>query len=117
MKLDSAVFYTNDVEKSVDFFKNVVGLKLEYLQEDEFASFKFSNGVRLSIKKAYEEREKPGAQTIFIEVDNAGKLFEEMNKKGKVSFCKKLTKEKWGVEFAVFDPDRNKVEFLERHLS
>lgn len=113
MKLDSVVLYSNDIEKVTDFYKNVVGLEIDYRQGDKFVSFKFSNGVRLGIKKAVEEREIPGAQTFFIGVDDAEAIYEELKKK-KVDFHKKLTVETWGTEFAILDPDKNKVEFLQR---
>jgi catechol 2,3-dioxygenase-like lactoylglutathione lyase family enzyme len=113
MKLDSAVFYTNDLEKVVDFYKNKIGLEVEYINEGRFASFKFGNGVRLGIKKALEEREKPGSQTIFIEEQNVEKLYGKY-KKEKISFYKELKEESWGTEFAILDPDGNKIEFLKR---
>ena len=116
MKLDSTVLYSNDIEKVTDFYKNIVGLELDYRQGDNFVSFKFTNGVRLGIKKAVEKREKPGAQTFFIRVDDAKATYEEMKKK-KVNFHKKLTEESWGIEFAILDPDKNKVEFLQRKQS
>jgi len=113
MKLDSTVIYSNDIEESVKFYRDIIGLELDYQQGDKFASFKFSNGVRLGIKKAVEEREKPGAQTFFIGVDNANEVYEKMKGK-KLSFYKELTIEFWGTEFAILDPDGNKVEFLQR---
>lgn len=113
MKLDSAVFYTNDLEKVVDFYEDKIGLEVDYISEGKFASFKFTNGVRLGIKKAVEEREKPGSQTIFIEEPNVEKLYEKYKKEG-MDFYKDLKEESWGIEFAILDPDGNKIEFLRR---
>ncbi len=114
MKLDSAVLYTNDVGKAIEFYRDFVGLELDYQQEGKFASFRFENGVRLVIKKAVEEREKPGSQTIFIQVDNVEELYEKFKLDG-AKFYKELKTEKWATEFAILDPDRNKVEFLKRN--
>ena len=75
MDLDSTVLYSNNIEEVTKFYQDVVGLELDYRQGDKFVSFKFSNGVRLGIKKAVENREKPGAQTFFIGVDDAGNYF------------------------------------------
>lgn len=113
MKLDSAVLYSNDIEAVTKFYKDVIGLELDYRRRDQFVSFKFSNGVRLGIKKAIEKREKPGAQTFFIGVDNVKEIYEKMKKKN-VNFYKELTEQSWGTEFAILDPDKNKVEFLQR---
>ena len=35
-------------------------------------------------------------------------------KKKDVEFYKELTEESWGIEFAILDPDKNKVEFIQR---
>lgn len=35
-------------------------------------------------------------------------------KEKKVEFYKELTEESWGIEFAILDPDENKVEFVQR---
>ncbi len=70
MKLHSAVFYTNNIDAVYDFYINKLGLELDYRQDEKFISFKLSNKVKLGIKKATEDREIPGAQTIFLEVDD-----------------------------------------------
>ena len=112
MKLDSAVFYSNDIDKVTDFYKNIIGLEVVYKREDKFVSFKLSNGVKLGIKKAIEEREKPGAQTIFIAVDNIEEQYEKF-KNLDSTFYKELKVESWGKEFAILDPDGNKLEFVQ----
>jgi predicted enzyme related to lactoylglutathione lyase len=76
MNLDSAVFYTNNIEEVAKFYQNFLGLKLDYKTPDRFVQFSFENGVKLGIKKAREEREKPGAQTIFIQAEDIEKLYE-----------------------------------------
>lgn len=114
MNLDSAVFYSNDLQKAVDFYTNVIGLKIEYQQGDKFVSFTFPNGTRLGIKKAVEEREKPGGQTIFISVENIKELYKKF-KQMNLLFVKELTDEKWGENFAILDSDNNKIEFVKRH--
>ena len=112
MKLDSAVFYTNNLEKVISFYRDIVGLDIEYIQENKFASFKFKNG-RLGIKQAKEEREIPGHQTVFIEIENIEKTYNEFKAKG-IIFLKELTQENWATNFSFFDPDGNKVQFIKR---
>ena len=113
MKLDSAVFYTNDIEKTKEFYQNFLGLKLDYVTPDKFVQFSFENGVKLGIKKVREEREKPGTGTIFVSIDSVGELYEEYKQK-EVMFYKELTVQDWGTEFSILDPDGNKVLFLQR---
>lgn len=115
MDIDSAVFYSNDIEKVVEFYRDVIRLELEYQQDNKYVSFLFSNGVRLGIKRAVEEREIPGAQTVFIAIDDAEKVYKEMQSK-KVDFHKPLSYMKgYGHNFAIYDPDKNKVEFIQRN--
>ncbi len=113
MNLDSVVFYTNDIPTIVDFYANKIGLELEYQQEEKYVSFKFGNDVRLGIKKAVEEREKPGAQTLFIGVVDAQKEYATAKDKG-LNILKELTEQSWGTEFSILDPDGNKIEYLQR---
>lgn len=113
MKLDSAVFYTNDLEKALEFYRDFLGLKVNYVTEEKFAEFQFDNGVRLGIKKAEEEREKPGAQTIFVVAEDIEEQYKHFKEVG-AKFYKELKIEPWAIEFAIIDPDGNKVEFLKR---
>lgn len=113
MKLDSAVLYTNDILRITKFYCDVIGLELVYQAGDKFVQFKFANGVGLGIKKVVEEREVPGHQTIFVATEDIEADFKKMKERG-VEFRKELTKEDWGLQFSVLDPDKNKVEFIQR---
>lgn len=60
MNFDSAIFYSNDIEKVISFYEGKLGLELDENQDGKYVSFKFANGVKLGIKKAMEDREVPG---------------------------------------------------------
>lgn len=113
MKLDSAVFYTNNLDKAIKFYRDFLKLKVNYITPGRYAEFQFENGVNLGIKKAKEKREKSGSQTVFIVAENIEKQFEYFKNKDAV-ILKKLTEENWGLEFSILDPDGNKIEFLHR---
>jgi predicted enzyme related to lactoylglutathione lyase len=114
MVLDSAVLYTNNIEEAVKFYRDFLGMKVDYVTPDRFAQFAFDNGVKLGIKKAKEEREKPGAQTIFVQVEKIEEVYKKFKEAG-ANFCKELKIESWATEFAILDPDGNKVEFVKRN--
>jgi predicted enzyme related to lactoylglutathione lyase len=116
MDLDSAVFYTNDIDKIIDYYISKLSLKLEYSTPGRFASFIFPNGARLSIKKAIEEREIPGAQSVFIAVTGIEDLYKEIKEKG-LEIRKELTYKDYGIEFDILDLDKNKVVFIQRKKS
>jgi len=114
MNLDTAIFYTKSISEIVRFYQNVLGLKLEDQNGDYYASFMFPNGSKLGIKKADKERELTGAQTVVISIgsDIEG-LYKTMQDKN-IPIYKELTTQDWGKNFAILDPDKNKVEFVER---
>jgi len=116
MKLDSAVFYSNDIPEIVKYYIEQIGLMLEYQQGEKYASFPLDGGVRLGIKKTSEEREVPGAQTIFLAVDDAEAAYKKAQDK-KLNICKELVDQPWGIEFSVLDHDNNKILFIQRKQS
>jgi len=113
MKLDSAIFYTTSINKIANFYTNLIELKVEYRDGDDYVSFLFDNGVRLGIKKANIDREKVGSQSIIVQVENIEDIYQKLRQKD-INFCEKLSKESWGITFSIFDLDNNKIEFLER---
>lgn len=113
MKLHSAVFYSNDLEKVKTFYLDILGLKLDYEHPQQFVSFWFSNEVRLGIKLKKEEREIAGAGTVFIEVENIEQLYEDMKQK-QVVILKELVRQDWATNFSILDPDKNKIQFVQQ---
>lgn len=112
MKLYSVIFYTKNLDRIIKFYRDEIGLEVDYIQEGKFVSFKLENG-RLGIKQAKEEREVPGHQTVFIEVDDIGKTYNQFKEKD-ISFRKELTKEDWATNFSLLDPDSNKLQFIHK---
>lgn len=112
MKLDSAIFYTNNLGKAVSFYKDLIGLEVDYIQEGKFASFKLENG-NLGIKQTKEKREIPGHQTVFIEVEDIENKYNQFKAKG-INFRKELIKEDWSTNFSFLDPDGNKLQFISK---
>jgi predicted enzyme related to lactoylglutathione lyase len=112
MKLDSAIFYTVDLERSVEFYKDIVGLDLDFHTEGKFAAFRFEGGVKLGIKQKVEEREVPGMQSIIIEYDDLEAKYNEI--KDNVEIYKPLHEESFGMNFSFLDLDGNKVVFMNR---
>ena len=112
MKLHSAVFYTNNIDEVERFYNKTLGLEIEYRSGNKFISLIFPNKVRLGIKKASEDREVPGKQTIFIEVKDIDNWYAKA-KDLKLNILKELTEESWATNFSVLDPDKNKVQFIQ----
>lgn len=112
MKLHSAIFYTQDIDSLDDFYTNKLGLQLDYRTGDKFISFCLSNTVKLGIKKATEAREIPGAQTVFLEVDDVNEWYKKAQSMG-LNILKELTEENWATNFSILDPDKNKIQIIQ----
>lgn len=115
LDLDSAVFYTKDMKKVIDFYTNKLGLKLEFNENDYFVSFIFPSGKKLGIRQEKGERERAGHQTVFLSVDDIEKEFENIKRSGGFNIYRELENHSWGKAFAIMDPDNNKIEFVEKN--
>lgn len=113
MNLDSAVFYSHNIEKVTSFYRDVLGLKIDY-KTDNFVSFIFPNGARLGIKNKSNDREVPGHQTVFITVKDIESWFNKCKTNLRLVIHKDLETKLWGREFSILDPDKNKVLFIAR---
>ncbi len=112
MKLDSAILFTDNMERSVRFYGDVMGFKVDYIQ-DGFSSFIFPNGAKVGIKVPTKDREVPGHQTVFIATDDIEESLGEIKAKN-LELYEDLSEMKgWGKYFSVLDPDGNKVLFIE----
>jgi predicted enzyme related to lactoylglutathione lyase len=88
-------------------------LGLEFAFGDEkFVAFKLGDAL-LGIKISEYEREIPGHQTIILDVENVWELYESSRNKG-IKIYKELSSEDWGDNFAILDPDGNKIEFTQK---
>lgn len=114
MEFDSAIFYSNDLERTINFYSKIIGLKIEYQQGNKYVSFKFPNEVRLGIKTADSNREIPGSQTIIIAIKNIDDIYKRL-KEQNVPMYLDITNESWGRTFSILDPDNNRIEFLKRN--
>lgn len=111
MQLDSAIFYTKDLNKTVEFYRDTLGFEVDYVQENRFASFNLG-GAKLGIKQAKEEREVPGHQTIFVSIPDIEKFYQEIQQK-QLNILKSLTHDDWATNFSILDPDGNKIQFIQ----
>ena len=115
MKINYAIFYTENLERITHFYENILGLELFSFKEEKFVSFKLGNGL-FGIKKKVEEREIPGYQSVIISVENIQELYNSYQKKDLIWY-KRLTNQEWGVNFAILDPDGNKFEIVQEKKS
>ena len=107
--IDNIFYFVSNMERSIDFYKNTLGLKLVY--ESEYWCGFDVNGTTLGIHQIEENREKEidlsniGGQVTFA-VDNVHKAYEELKNKG-VKFITKVMEDPWADLAKFIDPDGN----------
>jgi predicted enzyme related to lactoylglutathione lyase len=113
MRTAYTIFYTEDIERITNFYRDTLGLEIEELRQNSFVSFKLENGL-LGIKNKVEEREIPGSQTIIVSVNNIDEIYKEFKEKDLIWY-KDLIKQDWGTNFAILDPDGNKFDVVQNN--
>lgn len=113
MKLAYGIFYTKDMAVASKFYAEMIGLEKAF-GDHRFAAFKIGDAL-LGIQIVENSREVPGHQSIVIEVPNIYELNDVLKAKT-LNFAQEITAADWGTNFAIIDPDGNKVEFFQKNL-
>lgn len=112
-KLFAICLLVNDFDNSVAFYKETLGLKVNYT-EGKFANFKLE-GTELAVfeKEAAvamfprKYMKKSGGFLIGIQVENLSQACKKLKKKG-IKFFEGPKETPWGQKVAYFhDPDEN----------
>jgi len=113
-KITHAEILVSDIERSIEWYRQVLGLRLIHHSHDQrWAEFD-TEGTRLSL---YEPRENQrdlrkaiGSHTgVVFGVEDLQAAYKDLAAKG-VTFAIPPRKEPWGGEMAVFlDPDGNSL--------
>ncbi len=108
------------VERSIDFYSNKLGLKVELDAAPAFAMIRVGEGTIGLL--ALKEAQKGGAdettplqkRAIHVEfsTDDLDTLYKELNSKG-VEFHQPPHDEPWERSMTAFDPDGYSVEFAQ----
>lgn len=110
MKLAYAILYTADLNRAVSYYRESLDLRVIEIS-DAFASLSLDNCI-LGIKVSSEPREVPGAQTVILSSAKIQALYERVLGSGG-DLVTPMNNAEWGRNFAIADPDGNKVEFVE----
>lgn len=111
MKIAYAILYTSEIDRAVRFYRMLLNEEPRSYDE-RFAEFQIGEAL-LGLKKSAEQREIPGHQTVILEcrdIETVYKLCAAEN----IPIAKTLSTESWGRNFAILDPDTNKVEFVQQ---
>ena len=114
MKLKNPMLVVSDIDKSVDFYKNILGL---HVISDFGANKTLTGGLALQTLESW--REFIGTDDISFGGNNAEVYFEEDNfdnfaeklKKSNIEYVHPVIEHRWGQRVVRFyDPDRHIIE-------
>lgn len=103
-KIGAIILLVSNMEHSLDFYKNTLGLPLKS-SSPTWIEF-FSNGTVLALhpmKKIKQGKSKTGVLIGFM-VSDMDQIYQELKKKN-VKFLKEPREEKFGKHAIILDPD------------
>lgn len=112
-RLNSAIFYVNDISKSLDFYTNVLGFEL-IENQGKFVRLKIGseNGSFLALNVEHREFQIVGKQTISVESTDIESDYRKLQSLG-VKIFDELQHHSWGKYFAIEDLDGNHIDITE----
>ncbi len=111
-KLGAIILLVADMKKSIEFYKDILGLPLKY-QSEEWTEF-FSNGTILALRAAKEREKTKSALTML-----AGFMINDLDatvkrlKENKVKFFKEPREEPFGKHAIFEDPDNHLISIAQ----
>ena len=113
MELDHVYYWTTDIDRSVKFYEDVVGLKLARRDDGNWALFE-AGPVHLALHGAIEGRPfQAGGATAVFKVDDLDTARAALEERG-ATFAEHVGEVQGFARFASFqDPDGNVVQIIE----
>jgi len=109
-RINPILLFVRDFERSLRFYKDVLGLKVQSLEDvhEEFASFRVG-GIVFAIHGGHR-RSGRGPVALHFEVADCRTAYRRLRRRG-VRFPRPPEKMPWGSVTALFrDPDGNELE-------
>ncbi len=97
--------YASDLERSLAFYRDVLGLRLERHPHDEhWAEVAFANGTRFALHRAtHRPPHAPATVEVSFEVEDVDAAVERLRAAG--ATVTQVMHEPWGSLATVVDPD------------
>ena len=119
MKIGFVRIFVTDFKKSLGFYTNTLGMKLDYADDSHWTQFKTGEDVSLAIESSPADRTEQGSRVVgrfvgvTLMVENIAATYQQLSGKG-VEFAGKPEKQAWGGTLAhLKDPDGNVLTLME----
>lgn len=113
-KVGAVILLVSDMDRSVDFYKNVLGLELKS-KSNEWIEFVKSGTVIALHPTKFKNLKKDGVM-IGFKVSNLDDVYKKLKGKN-VKFVKELKEEEFGKHTIIQDPDGYMISIVEMKLS
>lgn len=113
-KIGAVILLVRDIKKSIEFYRDVLGMQLKRESEDWVELSKGSSTVLAlhPARKSPENTQKHTGMLVGFNVTDLQDVCRELEKK-KVKFYKKQTDENFGKHAIIEDPDGHLVSLVE----
>jgi lactoylglutathione lyase len=113
-KIGAVILLVRDMKKSIEFYRDVLGMQLKRESEDWVELSKGSSTVLAlhPARKSPENTQKQTGMLVGFNVTDLQDVCRELEKK-KVKFYKKQTEENFGKHAIIEDPDGHLVSLVE----
>ena len=110
------IIWTNELDKTVDFYCNVLGFSFNDKEDNSqqwFHLFRDECEIVVASPEGIETLGQPGfSGTFYITVDNIDELWYSIKDKAEV--CSEIETFEWGMrEFAIFDNNGYSFQFAQ----
>jgi catechol 2,3-dioxygenase-like lactoylglutathione lyase family enzyme len=109
-KVDAIILLVSDMKRSVDFYKNVLGLPLKTRSRDWVEFFK--DGTTLALHPYRRKKKTPVGALVGFMVSSMDETYAELRKR-KVRFLKKPAEESFGKHAIILDPDGYMISIVQ----
>lgn len=112
-RISAVWIYVRDVERSLAFYRDLLGLPLEADRHDpHWAEATLANGIRFAVHRAHPGAEpQPGTTTVDFAVEDVDAAAERLRAGGvRVG---EVLREEWGSTVTAYDPDGYRVSLYQ----
>lgn len=113
-KVGAVILLVSDMDRSVDFYKNVLGLELKS-KSNEWIEF-VKSGTVIALHPTKLKNLKKDGVLIGFKVSNLDDVYKKLKGKN-VKFVKELKEEEFGKHTIIQDPDGYMISIVEMKLS
>ena len=103
--------YVKDIDRSVAFYRDVLGIPLERDEHDgDWYEHRFPSGVRFGMHTAHEGAmpQPPGSVIVDFVIDDVGEALRRLEQAGVA--IRSVMREGWGSTIEVADPDGHRIQ-------